>query len=193
MLKKIAYSGVEGAFAHIAAKRLFPDELYVSFGSFKEAYEAVSSGDCDLAVLPTENSYAGKVKEVADLLEKGELHILSMHSFPIIQNLLGIRGSRPGDIKTVISHPKALEQCDDYINAHGYKVIQAANTAVAAKEVIDRQDMSLAAIASLETAARYGLNVLDEKINSSDDNVTTFAVVSRDKDNTTEGEQTTWE
>ena len=188
MLKKIAYSGVEGAFAHIVAKRLFPDELYVSFGSFKEAYEAVSSGDCDLAVLPTENSYAGKVKEVADLLDRGELNVLSTHSFPIVQNLLGIRGSRIGDIKTVISHPKALEQCDAYIKAHGYKVIQAANTAVAAKEAIERHDMSLAAIASLETAARYGLKVLDEKINSSDDNVTTFAVVSRDKDNTTEGE-----
>lgn len=188
MLRKIAYSGVEGAFAHIVAKKLFPDELYVSFGSFRETYEAVGSGECDVAVLPIENSYAGKVKEVVELLDKGELYVLSTHSFPIIQNLLGIRGSRAGDIKTVISHPKALEQCDNYIKAHGYKVIQAANTAVAAKEAIDRHDMSLAAIASLETAARYGLKVLDEKINSSDDNVTTFAVVSRDKDNTSKGE-----
>lgn len=187
MIRKIAYSGVEGAFAHIVAKRIFPDELYVSFPGFREAYEAVVSGECDIAVLPTENSYAGKVKEVADLMEEGKLKVIEIHSFPIIQNLLGIRGSRLNDIKTVISHPKALEQCDDYIRAHGLTAIPSTNTAIAAKEVIDRRDMSLAAIASLETAARYGLKVLDEKINTRDDNKTTFAVLILDKDRT-EGE-----
>lgn len=178
-MRRIAYSGVEGAFAHIVAKRLFPDELYVAFRNFNEAYEAVVSGECDFGVLPTENSYAGKVREVAVLLDKGELYIKETHSFPIVQNLLGIRGSRREDIKRVISHPKALEQCDEYIKGHGYEAISSTNTAVAAKEVIDRQDMSLAAIASLETAARYGLKVLDEKINTRDDNKTTFAVVTR--------------
>jgi prephenate dehydratase len=102
---------------------------------------------------------------------------------PVVQNLLGIRGSRPGDIKTVISHPKALEQCDKYIKDHGYKVITSSNTAVAAKEVIEGCNMSVAAIASLETAAMYGLRVLDEKINTKDDNITTFAVVSKQTTN----------
>ncbi len=187
-MKKIAYSGVEGAFAHMAAKKLFPDDLQVAFPNFKEAYEAVVSGECDMAVLPTENSYAGKVKDVAELLAQGELDVIGTHSFPIVQNLLGIRGSRPGDIKTVISQPKALEQCADYISSHGYKVIGSTNTAIAAKEVIDRQDMSVAAIASLETAARYGLKVLDEKINDRDDNKTTFAVVTKDKAKREKGE-----
>lgn len=182
MLKRIAYSGVEGAFAHIVAGRLFPDELYVACDSFKEAYESVAEGECDIAVLPVENSYAGKVMEVADLLERGELAVTGTYSFPIVQNLLGLRGSRPEDIRTVISHPKALEQCDNYIKRQGYKIIESSNTAVAAKEVMDRQDMSLAAIASLETAARYGLKVLEEKINEKEDNTTTFVVVSKAKE-----------
>ena len=69
MLKRIAYSGVEGAFAYMAAKKIFPDELYISYPNFTEAYEAVVSGECDVGVLPTENSYAGKVKEVDELLK----------------------------------------------------------------------------------------------------------------------------
>ncbi len=178
-MKKIAYSGTEGAFAHIAARKLFPDELHVSYGDFQKAYEAVSNGDCDMAVLPVENSYAGEVKEVKGLLQKGDLKVTDEYSLPIVQNLLGIRGSRAGDIRTVISQHKALEQCDEYIRAHGYNMIESVNTALAAKEIISRSDMSVAAIASLETAAIYGLKVLDEKINDRDDNVTRFVVVSR--------------
>ncbi|MCR4806945.1 MAG: hypothetical protein K5857_04655 [Lachnospiraceae bacterium] len=188
MLKKIAYSGTEGAFAYIVARRLFPDELYVAFKSFTEAYDAVVSGECDKAVLPIENSYAGKVREVAGLLDQGKLKTEGEHSFPIVQNLIGIRGSRREDIKTVISHPKALEQCDNYIRAHGFNIIQSTNTALAAREVMEKQDMSLAAIASMETAARYGLKVLDEEINDRDDNTTTFVVVSGNNDKKGKGE-----
>lgn len=178
-MRKIAYSGTEGAFAHVAARRLFPDELHVACKNFREAYEAVEKGDCDLAVLPIRNSYAGEVKEVIEMLSEGRLIVTKEYELPIVQNLLGLRGSRPGDIKTVISQHKALEQCDGYIREHGYKIIESVNTAIAAKEIIAKADMSVAAIASLETAAIYGLKVLDEKINETDDNITTFAVVSR--------------
>ncbi|MCR4705260.1 MAG: hypothetical protein K5641_04275 [Lachnospiraceae bacterium] len=176
---KIAYSGIEGCFAYMAARRLFPDELHVPFENFKKAYEAVVRAECDRAVLPITNSYAGEVKEVQELLKKGDLRIVDTYPFPVVQNLVGLRGSRIGDVKTVISQTKALEQCEPYIRSHGYRTVTSTNTAVAAQEVIDRQDMSFAAIASLETAARYGLKVLDEKINEADDNITTFAVVSR--------------
>ena len=181
IMEKIAYTGIEGAFAHVVARRLFPDAIHVSFGSFTEAYEAVVSGECDRAVLPVENSYAGPVKEVEGLLARNDLHVNSEYVLPIIQNLLGVRGSRIGDIRTVISQIKALEQCDGYIREHGYKVIEAANTAMAAREVTRMQDMSVAAIASLEVAAIYGLKVLDEKINEKDDNKTRFVVVSREE------------
>ncbi len=186
-MKKIAYSGIEGCFAHMAARRLFPDELYVPYNSFGKAYEAVVSAECDIAVLPVRNSYAGPVREVNELLDRGDLHIINTYPLPVVQNLIGLRGSRICDIRTVISHTKALEQCDNYIRSHGYNTVTSTNTAVAAQEVINRQDMSFAAIASLETAARYGLKVLDEKINETDDNITTFAVVTRNS-NETRGE-----
>ncbi len=187
MPKKIAYSGIEGAFAHVAARRLFPDEIHVSFGDFRDAYEAVVKGDCDAAVLPIENSYAGEVKAVRQLIDEGELYVNAEYELPIVQNLLGVRGSRISDIKKVISHQKALEQCDEYIKKRGYSVIPAANTAIAAREVTRMRDMSVAAIASVETAAIYGLKVLEEKINERDDNKTRFVVVSREKEMKTDG------
>ena len=183
-MERIAYTGIEGAFAHVVARRLFPDAIHVSFESFTKAYEAVAAGECDRAVLPVENSYAGPVREVEGLLARGDLNVNGEYTLPIIQNLLGVRGSRITDIKTVISQIKALEQCDGYIRQHGYKTIEASNTAMAAREVTRMQDMSVAAIASLEVAAIYGLKVLDEKINERDDNKTRFVIVSKE-----EGEQ----
>ena len=176
-MEKIAYTGIEGAFAHVVARRLFPDGIYISYGDFRETYEAVVSGKCDVAVLPFENSYAGPVKEVVEMLSEGILEVCAEYSLPIVQNLLGVRGSRAGDIKKVISHKKALEQCDIYIKEKGFTVIEAVNTAVAAREVARTQDLSLAAIASLETAAIYGLKVLDEHINERDDNTTRFVAL----------------
>ncbi len=180
-MKKIAYSGIEGCFAHIVARKLFPDELHVSFAGFEQAYGSVVSGQCDIAVLPVKNSYAGPVNEVQKLIEDGGLYINDTYELPVVQNLLGIRGARLGDIRTVISQQKAIEQCDSYIREHGYDVVISTNTAVAAKEVISRHNMSIAAIAGLETAAQYGLRVLAEKINEKDDNITTFVTVSREQ------------
>ncbi len=121
------------------------------------------------------------MKEVHDLLDEGPLVVTQTYELPVVQNLLGIRGSRASDIRTVISQQKALEQCDGYIRQHGYKVIVSGNTALAARQVTDGNDMSVAAIASLETAARYGLKVLDEKINEKDDNITTFVAVEKER------------
>ena len=180
IMKKVAYSGIEGAFAHVVARRLFPDALHVSCDGFRETYDAVEEGRCDFGILPVENSYAGPVTEVLKMIDEGSLFVNYEYELPIIQNLLGVRGSRPGDIKRVISHKKALEQCDRYIREKGYEVTEAVNTAVAARSVARDQNMSVAAIASLEVAAIYGLKVLDEHINEKDDNRTRFAVVSRE-------------
>ena len=175
----IAYSGIEGAFAHTVARRIFPDDTPVPFSNFKETYEAVEAGACDMAVLPIDNSYSGEVTEVMDLLFEGTLFVNALYSLPVTQNLLGVKGATLSDIKKVVSHPKALEQCDEYIRKNGYEMIQASNTARGAKEVAKLADKSVAAIASIETAGIYGLNVLDERINESDDNTTRFVVVSR--------------
>lgn len=180
-MKKVAYSGIEGAFAHVAARKMFPDALHVSCSNFREAYDAVVNGECEEAVLPVENSYAGKVKEVAELLSGNQLQIDAECTLPIVQNLLGVRGSSLAGIKKVISHRKALEQCDEYIKEKGYEVTETVNTAIAARQVAREQKMSVAAIASLEVAAVYGLKVLAEHINASDDNTTRFVAVSRKK------------
>lgn len=178
---KIAYSGIEGAFAYISAKHIFPNEELISYGNFWETYDSVIKGDCEYAVIPIDNSYSGEVAEVMDLLFDGELFVQGIYSLPVVQNLLGISGSRKEDVKKVISHPKALEQCDEYIKKHGYKVIQSTNTARAAREVSNMKDPTVAAIASRETAELYGLEVLEESINESADNTTRFVVMSKCK------------
>lgn len=178
---RVAYSGVEGAFAHIAARRIFPDGNTVSCNGFEEAYRKVESGDCDYAVLPIENSYAGEVGQVFDLLFHGNLHISSVYDLKISQNLLGVRGAKREDITRVLSHPQALGQCENYLKRYGMRSVDAVNTAVAAQAVAEKGDIHTAAIASLETAELYGLDVIDQNINSSDTNTTRFAVVTRSR------------
>ncbi len=179
--KRIAYSGIEGAFAHTVAGKVFPDEQAVSFKSFRETYDAVVNGDCDHAVLPIDNSYSGEVTDVMDLLFEGDLYINALYSLPVTQNLLGTQNSTKESIKKVVSHPKALEQCDEYIRKNGYEVIPSSNTARAAREVARLNDDSIAAIAAIETAGIYGLKVLDEQINESGDNTTRFVILSKEK------------
>ena len=176
---KVAYSGVEGAFAHIAAGRIFPESSRVSCRDFKAAYDAVVSGECDAAVLPIENSYAGEVGQTIDLIFSGNLYINGIYELEIHQNLLGIPGAAVEDIRKVTSHPQALSQCHDYIRQRGFDTEEASNTAVAAKLVADTKDKSLGAIASVETAEIYGLKVLEANVNKSGENTTRFAVLSK--------------
>ena len=178
---KVAYSGVEGAFAHIAAGRIFPDSNRVSFRDFKSAYNAVVNGEADVAVLPIENSYAGEVGQTIDLIFSGGLFINGIYELEIHQNLLGVPGSTVDDIKKVTSHPQALGQCHDYIKFRGFDVEEATNTAIAAKRVAELNDKSLGAIASVETAEIYGLKILEANINKSGENTTRFAVLSKVK------------
>lgn len=177
---KIAYSGIEGAFAHIAAKKLFPQDELLSFGDFRSAYEAVEKGSCDYAVLPIENSYAGEVGQVTDLMFQGNLFVNGVYTLNVKQNLLGIKGANLSTIRKVISHPQALEQSSDFIQAHKLQTEEAVNTARAAKMVSEAGDVSLAAIASQETAALYGLEVIEEGVNGYQDNSTRFAILSKD-------------
>lgn len=176
---KIAYSGVEGAFAHIAATRIFPESNRISYSDFKAAYNSVVSGECDAAVLPIENSYAGEVGQTIDLIYSGNLYINGIYELEIQQNLLGLPDSTVEDIQIVTSHPQALSQCHDYIKMRGFHAEEANNTALAAKTVAESGDKTLAAIASLETAEIYGLKVLEAKINTSGENTTRFAVLSK--------------
>ena len=176
---RVAYSGVEGAFAHIAAGRIFPESNRVSHSDFKAAYDSVVKGDCDVAVLPIENSYAGEVGQTVDLIFSGSLFINGIYELEIRQNLLGIEGASVDDIKKVTSHPQALSQCHDYIELRGFETEESNNTALAAKTVAEANDKSLGAIASVETAEIYGLKVIEANVNKSGENTTRFAVLSK--------------
>lgn len=176
---KIAYSGIEGAYANIAAQKIFPYGRAVSYPDFRAAYEAVEKGECDCCVLPIENSYAGEVGAVMDLMFAGSLFVNGIYTLRIAHHLLGVAGASAKDIRTVVSHPQALAQCADYIRRKGFATVEYANTAMAAKAVKDGADTSVAAIASAQTARLYGLEVLDHDINESAVNSTRFAVFSR--------------
>ena len=176
---KVAYSGVEGAFAHIASGRIFPDSQRISYRDFKSAYDSVVCGEADVAVLPIENSYAGEVGQTIDLIFSGNLFINGIYELEIHQNLLGLPDATADDIKKVTSHPQALAQCHEYIKQKGFETEEANNTAVAAKAVAQTNDKSLGAIASVETAEIYGLKVLEANINKSSENTTRFAVLSK--------------
>ena len=181
---KVAYSGVEGAFAHIAAGRIFPEANRIPYRDFALAYDAVVRGESDFAVLPIENSYAGEVGQTIDLLFTGTLYVNGIYELKICQNLLGVPGSTGADIRRVTSHPQALSQCHDYIALHGFTTEEASNTAIAAKTVAESGDKTLGAIASVETAELYGLQVLDTNIHKSAENTTRFAVLSKVRANT---------
>ena len=176
---RAAYCGVEGAFSGIAAKRFFPDGTAVPYNSFEAAYQSVVDGTCNTAVLPIENSSAGEIGQVIDLMFLGDLYVNGVYELFISQNLLGIPGAGKDDVTKVISHPQALAQCRNYIKDHDLEIEAAENTALAAKEVMDRNDVHTAAIASQEAADLYGLQVLDHDINESRMNTTRFAVFSK--------------
>ena len=176
---KVAYSGVPGAFAQIAASRVFPDADFISCPDFESAYKACEDGMADVAILPIENSYAGDVGAVMDLSFSGNLYINMMLEMDVTQNLLGNHGAHESDIRTVVSHPQALEQCAAFIRSHGLTEKEFANTALAAQYVSQMNDPSVGAIASAETAKLYGLEVITPDINASSQNTTRFATFSR--------------
>lgn len=187
--KKIAYCGIEGAWANIAAKRVFPDCELIPFSSFGKAYSAVENKECEAAVLPVENSYAGDVGQVFDLMHNGSLVINSIYNLQISQALLGPKGSKAEDIKKIISHQQAIDQCMEYLQQNKIEIETTTNTAVAAREVAQLNDKSVGAIASEEAAALYGLEVLRPQINHNTENTTRFAIFTRDLEQHVEKEE----
>ena len=185
---KVSYSGTEGAYAHLAATKLFPSAKKIGYPSFDKAYEAVVAGECDVVILPIENSYNGEVGQVTDLMFSGSLYVNALTEVAISHDLLAPQGAKLEDITTVISHPQALAQCHEFIKSRGYKEIEHENTALAAKYVAEKNDPHVAAIASAQTADIFGLNILDTNVNASRNNTTKFAVFSRSENTMTTSE-----
>ena len=176
----VAHQGVEGAYSHIALRRLFPRGRALSLPTFDEVFEAVADGRAAYGVIPFENSTAGDVSSVLDLLYRHELHIVQMYDLPVRHNLLGVPGARLRDVTDVFSHPQALHQSDDFLKKLDFATHEWPNTAKAAQYVAQQGDPSKAAVASAETAELYGLTVLAEGINTDGDNTTRFVVIGRE-------------
>lgn len=186
---RVGYSGLPGAYAYNTARRLYPSAQLIAYPDFESAYQACVDGDVESVALPMENSYAGDVGNVLDLAYTGELFINIMAEYKIEHYLLGVKGAQTTDIKKVVSHPQALSQCGDFIRIHKLSTVPSWNTAAAAKEVAEKKDPSVAAIASKENAELYGLDILEKGINTSPVNATRFAIFSRIQNKLPENER----
>ncbi len=180
---RVVYQGVEGAYQHQAALEYFGKDVNVfHMDTWKECMEAIKEGMADYAVLPIENSSAGEVNDIYDLLEEYENYIVGEQIIKIQHALLGVPGTKLEDIRTVFSHPQALMQCAGYLNRHPqWKQISFSNTAVAAEKAAQDGDKSQAAIAGEITAKLYGLEILEMPVNDCRFNSTRFIIVANRK------------
>ncbi len=176
---KIAYQGIRGANSFEAAGRLFPNGEFMAYHTFEDVFKSVESGECDYGVLPVENSTAGSVSAVYDLILRYRFYIVKALPMAIDYCLAGLRQSELSDIENVISHPQALSQCEEYINKMGFEQIPCPNTAVAARDTARKKCLNIAAICSYKAAEEYGLKVLDEHLQDNPYNATRFIVISK--------------
>jgi chorismate mutase/prephenate dehydratase len=180
---RVAYQGVEGAYSHLSAQRRYGGRsggaLLSGFESFRAAADAVLHGDADLALLPIENTTAGSINEVYDLLAGGKLHITGEVVSAIEHCLLALPSVRLDELRVVISHPQALAQCHDFFAQHTHLVARPElDTAGAARRVSQSKDRTLAAIASAAAAKTYGLAILAQGIQSAAGNATRFVEIA---------------
>ena len=180
MMKKIAYQGEPGANSHIACNEARPDMEPLPLSTFERVFEAVEAGEADLAMIPVENTIAGRVGDIHYLLPRTTLQIIGEHYLPIRFQLMGLRGSKLKDIKAARTHIMGLGQCRDFLRQHSIEGITAADTAGAAREVSEAGDPALAAIAPRLAAEVYDLDILAENIEDAEHNTTRFVIMSRD-------------
>ncbi len=180
---KVACQGVEGAYSQIACERLFrrPDISYAE--TFREAFRMVADGECKYGILPIENSLHGSVGEVYDLLKefKNKIHIVRAIKIPIHHVLLAKKGTKLSDVKEIYSHSQAIGQCSEFLREHPEIGVNVSkNTAMAAKMVSESDRNDVAAISSYDCAALYGLSVLEDDLQNSDNNHTRFICISKE-------------
>lgn len=176
----IAYQGHEGAYSHLACRQVYPEMTALACPSFIDAMNQVETGAAALAMIPLENSTAGRVEEIYRELPKTRLHVIGEHFEPVNHCLLGLPGSQIANLKAVGSHPQALAQCQQHLRAMGLTAIAKLDTAGAALEVKEMQDPGYAAIASSLAAELYQLEILQQNIQDVDGNTTRFLILSNE-------------
>lgn len=177
---RIAYQGVAGAYSHIASMTVYPGQEYLPCDTFEKAMKLVSEGEADLAMIPVENSNAGRVSDVHFLLPQTGLHIIGEFFLPINHQLLGLPGTKLADVKSASSHPQALAQCSEFLKRHGIKPTARIDTALSCQDVLKFQDKSIAAIASKLAGEIYGLDVVAPNVENARNNTTRFLIMARE-------------
>lgn len=178
---KVACQGVAGAYSGIAADRLFELADITYFKNFEGVFQAVEKNFCKYGVLPIENSSAGSVNQVYDLMKKHKFYIVKSIRLAVSHNLIANKETKISDIKEILSHEQAILQCKGYIEKLiGVKVTPCENTAVAAKTIAESGRKDIAAISSRECADLYGLKLLDTNIQDSNNNYTRFILIAKE-------------
>ena len=176
----VACQGVEGAFSQIACEKIFKSPFIMYFKNFEAVFTAIEQGMCQYGVLPLENSTAGSVKKVYDLMIKHNFSIVRTFRLKVDHNLLANKGAKLSDIKEVYSHEQAINQCSEFLhNLLGVTVIPVANTAIAAEMVAKSGRKDVAAISSRTCAELYGLSNLAASIQDKGNNRTRFICISK--------------
>jgi len=180
MSKNIVYQGVAGAYSHLSCQAYYPDYTPVPCGSFAECFAKVRSGYAQLAMIPVENTVAGRVSDIYHLLPEGKLSIIAECYLAVHHQLLAIKGAQLADIQTARSHPMALGQVRKRLADMNIKPVADVDTAGAAQAVAKLGDKSVAAIASSLAASTYGLDILAADIEDAAHNTTRFVVLAND-------------
>jgi prephenate dehydratase len=178
--KKIAFQGVAGANSDLACRQFYPKYQTVPQSSFFDVFQAVENDEVDCGMIPLENSYAGRVSEIHNLLQDSNISIIAEHFVKIEHQLAGLADAELGDIKEIYSHPQALMQCRKHLSELHVKQIECQNTAEAAKLISNQTDKSKAALCSKLAAELNGLKIIKTNMqDSGDDNFTVFIVISK--------------
>ena len=178
--RRIAYQGEPGANSHMVCLKHYPDWEPVPCASFEDVFAVVEGGEAELAMIPIDNSIAGRVADIHHFLPGSSLHIVAEHFLRIQFALMALPGATLADIRTVHSHVHALGQCRKVIREHGFTAVISGDTAGAAREVAEAGDPSQAAISPPLAAETYGLEILQRDVEDEDHNTTRFVVLSRD-------------
>ena len=177
---KIAFQGEKGAYSHLACLEVFPNADAIACSTFEETFQLAKDNSEYKIVIPIENSLAGRVADIHYLIPKYRLQIHSEHFQKVTHNLLGIKGSKIKDIKTVRSHSQAIGQCNKMISENKLKPIISADTAGSAKFISEKKDKTDSAIASELAAKIYSLEILKSNVEDESGNVTRFFIMGKD-------------
>lgn len=178
---RIAFQGEPGANSDTACRNMFPGMEPMPCATFEDAFNAVESGAAELAMIPIENTIAGRVADIHHLLPESSLHIVGEYFLPIHFQLMVLPGVKIDEIKSVHSHIHALGQCRNVIRKHKWKPVIAGDTAGAARQVADEGDRTAAALAPVLAAELYGLDIVAKNVEDTDNNVTRFVVLAKEE------------